>query len=320
MLPHSERLAIEGFDEVYRVDLGGTVAFVAIHAVLRGISFGGIRIRPYHSEEAALGDALALARAMSRKVVSAGIEGGGAKAVVIAPFPDRADAMRRLGAFIESLAGRYWCGGDLGFTDDDNACLRETTGYLACGALADYTARSVHDAMGVLGDPRVVAIQGMGSVGHPLATALQEEGAQVVAADLKPVEGFNSVEPEEVYDVLCDVFSPCAAGGVLNAATIPRLRCNLVCGGANNPLAGPEDADRLQARGIAYAPDFIANAGATILGASRALGQADRVEARFKALGELLREVIDRASSEDRSPHHVAVEVADQKIAALRAS
>ena len=55
-------------------------------------------------------------------------------------------------------------------------------------------------------------------------------------------------------------------GGALSEETIPRLRCRVVCGGANNPLATDEDADRLRRRGILYVPDFLANAGAVIDG------------------------------------------------------
>src|SRR5262249_54908004 len=101
-----QALSIDGFEEVYRISCAGSTAFVALHAVLSGRAFGGIRIRPYAAEDDALADALLLARAMSRKVVMAGIPGGGAKSVLIEPAQGRAEAVRALGAFIESLGGR----------------------------------------------------------------------------------------------------------------------------------------------------------------------------------------------------------------------
>ena len=81
----AERIRIPGYDEVWRVDLEGTIAFVCLHAIIRNRTFGGIRVRSYPEEKEALRDAMALSLAMSRKVALTGIEGGGAKTVVIAP-------------------------------------------------------------------------------------------------------------------------------------------------------------------------------------------------------------------------------------------
>lgn len=301
------------FDEIHRVECGDTVAFVVLHAVLRGRAFGGIRIRDYPGEEAALDDAKRLARAMSRKVVMAGIEGGGGKAVMIAPRGDRAEAVRRLGAFIESLGGRYYCGSDLGFTRDDLATLAGETKYVACGDLGPWSARTVRACMDVVAAPNTVAIQGFGAIGRPLAELLR--GSRVIAADLQPIAGVESVRAERIYDVPCDVFAPCAAGGVLDAETIPRLGCAAVCGGANNPLATDDDALRLRLRGITYVPDFIANSGATIKGASTAIGEEDRIEPRMAAVADTLREVLAAGGP---SPHHDAIRIAEARIAALR--
>jgi len=52
------------------------------------------------------------------------------------------------------------------------------------------------------------------------------------------------------------VFSPCAIGGVLTEESIPKLRCRVVAGSANNQLGSPEDAERLRVAGILYAPDY----------------------------------------------------------------
>lgn len=311
-------LTVDGFDEVYRIECGGTVAFLALHALIAGRSFGGIRIRDYLSEEHAVEDALLLARAMSRKVVLTGIEGGGGKTVLMAPKGDRARAVEELGRFVESLRGRYHCGPDYGFTAADGDVMRANTRYFAAGEVSHVTARSVLLAMRAVIEPSVVAVQGLGAVGQPLASELARSGARVIAADIVPVVGFESVAPEAIYDVECDVFAPCALGSVLDEATIPRLRCRVVCGGANNPFATEADAERLRARGITYVPDFIANAGATIHGVSTIVGEADRIEARLDHVATLTREVVERAAREGRSPHAVAVEMADTIIAAKR--
>lgn len=314
-----QKLAVDGFDEVHRVECAGSVAFVAIHALLCGRSFGGVRIRAYATEDDALTDALALARAMSRKVVMAGIAGGGAKAVLMQPSGDRAAAVRQLGEFIESLGGRYLCGPDYGFTAADETVLRSATRHVASGNLAPATARSVIQAMRAVCEPRVVAVQGLGAVGLPLARTLRDAGVRVVATDLRPVEGFETVLPEAIYGVECDVFAPCATGGVLNSGTIPRLRCRVVCGAANNPLASDEDAELLLGRGIVYVPDFLANCGATIQGASTALGETHLIGKRMAAVADVTRALLREAEATRSSPHHVALAWADREIARLRA-
>jgi len=59
----------------------------------------------------------------------------------------------------------------------------------------------------------------------------------------------------------CDIYAPCALGGVLNEESIPRLKCRAVVGGANNQLSSPEVAEQLMSRGILYAPDYVVNVG-----------------------------------------------------------
>lgn len=315
-----QRIDIPGYDEVVRVPCGSSVAFVAIHSLVGGRALGGIRIREYDDEQAALDDALRLALAMSRKVAFHGLPAGGAKTVLMRPRRGRAAAVEALGAFIESLDGRYHCGPDLGFGPDDETALRRTTSHLACTTgLGEATARGVHAAITAICPPRAVAIQGLGAVGLPLARLLAADGVRVVASDIRPVPGFEVVPPTSIFDVDCDVFAPCAQGGVLDAETIERLHCRVVCGAANNPLASDADAERLRARGILYVPDFVANAGAVIVGGSLAAGEGSLAEGRLAAIGERVIEVLERADEEGRSPHAVAVEEADRLLAAARA-
>ncbi|MEZ4382361.1 MAG: Glu/Leu/Phe/Val dehydrogenase dimerization domain-containing protein [Nannocystaceae bacterium] len=316
-------IPVQGFAQVLRLDCAGATAFLAIHATIDGRAFGGIRIRDYADDEAALADALALARAMSRKAVLAGIRGGGAKTVLVCPAPSRRRAaLVALAEQIESLGGRYLAGGDYGFTKEDDAVVRERTRYLASGDLDDATAAGVEAAMCARAAPERVAIQGLGRVGARLAQRLCERGVEVLAADPRPPARLPAavelVAPAAIAACEADVFAPCAHGGLLDAATIDRLRCRLVCGAANNPLAAEADADRLVRRAIAYVPDFVANAGALIDGASRALGEAALIGARMAALPLLVRELLDRAEAEGRSPHRVAIELADRRLADLR--
>lgn len=299
-------MRIPGYEEVHRIPCGDSVAFVALHAVVQGRAFGGVRIQEYASENEALEDALALSRAMTRKVLLAGIEGGGGKTVLRKP-QNREQALRDLGDFIESLGGRYFCGPDYGFTAADTTVLKSRTRYVACADLAPATAETVKISMEAVLRPRVVAIQGLGSVGRPLADALRADGVRVIASDLRG----GDVPPDAIFDVECDVFAPCATGGVLTPETVRRLRCRLVCGAANNPLASDDVAPLL---GLRYVPDFIANSGATIQGASTSIGEAHLIPRRIAAVGDLVRDVMARAERENRSPHFVAIDLADERL------
>jgi len=316
-------LRVDGFDQILRLDCAGATAFLAIHSHVEGRAFGGIRIRDYASEDDALTDALSLALAMSRKAMVAGIRGGGAKTVLLLPEPQRRrDALIALAAAIESLDGRYCAGGDYGFTPEDAAIVDEHTRFLASGDLDDATAAGVEASLCALFEPRTVAVQGLGRVGRVLAQRLLRRGITVYGADPRPAEdlpsGLTLVDPATIASIECDVFAPCAHGGLLDRATIDGLRCRLVCGAANNPFAQEVDAERLHSRGIPYVPDFIANAGGLIRGASLTLHENDEIPGRMAALPELVRTIIARATAEDRSSHRVAIELADERLAARR--
>ncbi|MFT7465031.1 MAG: leucine dehydrogenase [Pseudohongiellaceae bacterium] len=320
-MPTSEVLEVPGYEAVWRVDCAGAVAFVALHAVLRGHAFGGIRIADYATEQEALNDALALSRAMSRKVVLTGIEGGGGKSVLMAPGPDldRSACVAALGEFIESLDGRYCCGPDLGFSAADDVALRSTTSHVAADGMSASTANSVLASMlAACPEPRRVAIAGLGAVGLPLAQLLRARGVEVLAADVRPVAGFELLDPQTIHRQECDVFAPCAAGAVLNETTIPELQCGVICGGANNPCASADDIERLHERGIVYVPDMVANCGAAIVGASATLGESQLIAERLAAVGPRMTEILLAAAERSSSPHHVAVELADARIEELR--
>ncbi|MBI3930822.1 MAG: Glu/Leu/Phe/Val dehydrogenase [Chloroflexi bacterium] len=277
---------------VFCCDTGtGLNAIIAIHDTTLGPALGGARMWPYQSEEAAILDVLRLARAMTYKAAAAGLNLGGGKAVIIGdPAKDKSIGLfRSLGRFIESLNGRYITTEDVGTSIDDMQHIRAETTHVtglplswgSSGDTSPLTGFGVYQGMKacvkeVFGadslQGRTVAIQGFGKVGSHLARYLHDEGARIVATDVNEEAsqraqqefGATLVNADEIYDVECDVFSPCALGAVLNARTIPRLKCQIVAGGANNQLEEDEDGDRLQQRGILYAPDYIINAGGII--------------------------------------------------------
>jgi leucine dehydrogenase len=171
---------------------------------------------------------------------------------------------------------------------------------------------------------RTVAVQGVGAVGGPLARALAEAGARPILADVDDVRakeladelGCDHVPADEIVDVQCDVFSPCATGAVLSETTIPRLRCRVVAGAANNQLAEPEDAERLAERGIVYAPDYVVNAGGVIhLVGFELLGEdRERVDQRLRGIADTLTEVFEKADADGLSAAAAADAIVEQRL------
>lgn len=265
-------------------------AIIAIHSTKLGPACGGIRMWNYSSEEEALDDVLKLSLAMTLKNSAAGLDLGGGKCVVIGdPFKDKTEELLlALGDFVQSLGGTYITAEDIGITSDDLAVIARRTKYVAglpeyMGGMGDC---SPYTALGVLysiktalefvyGSPslerKTVAVQGLGKVGGNLAKLLLEEGARVIGSDIVEEKcqeiknlGVEIVPPEAIFSAACDVFSPCAKGGIINERTIPTLNCKIICGGANNQLEKDEDISLLEQKGILYIPDFIANAGGII--------------------------------------------------------
>ncbi len=326
----------------------GLSAIIAIHDTTLGPALGGARMWPYQSEEEAILDALRLGRAMTYKSSAAGLNLGGGKTVIIGdPNKDKSPGLfRSLGKFIESLNGRYITTEDVGTTVGDMQYIRTETTHvtglpLAWGSSGDpspLTGFGVYQGMKacareVFGSDslrdRTVAIQGVGKVGSHLAGHLREEGAKIIATDVneeaarraKQEFGATVVKPDEIYDVECDILSPCALGGVLNDETIPRLKCQIVAGGANNQLAEDEHGDLLQKRGILYAPDYIVNAGGVINISVELTGyNAGQARAQTAEIYHTMERVIALAKAEQISTAKVADRIAEENIEQARKS
>jgi leucine dehydrogenase len=316
-------------------------AIVAIHSTVLGPAVGGTRLYPYRTEDEALLDALRLSRGMTQKNAAADLPFGGGKAVIIGESgrAEREPVFRAHGRFIERLSGRFITGEDVGTSPEDMEHIRKETSHV--GGLAGrggdpspWTARGVLRAMKAAAkerwgsdsvEGRLVAIQGCGHVGRHLAKLLKEEGARIVVADPEPARveavvreaGATSVEPAAIYDVPGAIFAPCALGGVLNEATIPRLAFEIVAGAANNQLRDEEDGRRLLERDILYAPDFVANAGGIIRATIDLLGwEPSKVSARIDGIYDTMRRVLEAARRDGVPPSVAADRLAEERIAA----
>ena len=124
------------------------------------------------------------------------------------------------------------------------------------------------------------------------------------------------VPNDDVYRTPCDIFAPCAIGGILNARTIPGLACQVVAGSANNQLERDEDADLLHQRGILYCPDYVANAGGAMAFGLMHQGVVEESEIRRRivGIGNSLREILDEARSSDSSPLHASARRVEERL------
>lgn len=328
---------LHGYDKI-----SGLKAIIAIHSTALGPALGGTRFFPYESEEDAVEDVLRLSRGMTYKAAAAGLDLGGGKAVIIGdPRQDKTERLfRAYGRIVDSLQGRYITAEDVGTTTQDMDIVRRETRWalgssVALGGSGDpspVTARGLHAATRAVarklwGDEdlagRRFAVQGVGKVGSAFVQLLVESRAEVVVTDAYPpaidsaVEtfGVKPVESEEIYEVDCDFFSPCALGATLNEKTIPKLNCSAIVGSANNQLATEDDARRLAERQILYAPDFVVNAGGLINVYDELSGYSKtRALHRVDSIFDATMNILDTAEEHGINPNEAAVKVADDRI------
>ncbi|MEM7523697.1 MAG: Glu/Leu/Phe/Val dehydrogenase dimerization domain-containing protein [Pseudomonadota bacterium] len=327
----------------------GLRGVIAIHNTALGPAAGGCRMYPYPSEEDALKDVLRLSRGMTLKNAAAGLPLGGGKCVIIADpaSPEKPDRLRAMARHIQRLGGSYWTAIDVGVGPEDADVMAEASDYVFARASefadddppAHYTAlggfqgiravaahvRGTDDMTGL-----TVAVQGVGQTGADLIAQLCAVGAEVVAADVNGAAldkvaaafGVRVAPPEDIHKEHVDVFAPCALGGVLNDETIPELNCKGIAGLANNQLERPEHAEMLQKRGVAYAPDFVVNAGGVMRATLPIFATHDRDLALIKINGvyDAVREILRRADAERTPTEAIAEAIALERVRAAATS
>lgn len=334
-------------EKIYHVEdsATGLQGYIAVHSTQLGPAAGGLRMRPYDSPDEALTDVKRLSRGMTYKNAAADLPLGGGKAVIIGdPMRDKTPALlRAFGQAIDILKGQYFTAEDMGMSPADMAHLAEVTPYVAglstgefaSGDPSPITARGIFNAVRTAqkhhsGSPELngitVSVQGLGNVGWHLCVLLNAAGAKLIVTDTnadqlsraRVVLGATTVEPDQIYSVTADIFAPCAIGGILNSETIPILKVAAIAGGANNQLGSPLDGAALHARGILYAPDFVANGGGIINVATEILRISDRtafVDEKLSALDMTMQTILTQAKAESICPDAVAVATVRAKMA-----
>lgn len=326
----------------------GLKAIIAIHDTTLGPALGGTRMWMYPSEEAAIEDALRLARGMTYKNAAAGLNLGGGKAVIIGnPHTDKNEAMfRAFGRYIQGLNGRYITAEDVGTTVEDMDLIHEETDYVtgispafgSSGNPSPMTAYGVYRGMKAAAKEafgtdslagKTVAVQGVGNVAYHLCRHLYEEGAQLIVTDIQQAAvqravnefGAKAVEPAEIYDVDCDIYAPCALGAVLNDETIPTIKAKVIAGSANNQLKNSLHGEQLHEKGIIYAPDYVINAGGVINVADELIGyNRERTLKKVENIYDNITKVFEIAKRDNIPTYKAANRMAEERIARMRYS
>ncbi|WP_251551304.1 branched-chain amino acid dehydrogenase [Neobacillus muris] len=326
----------------------GLKAIIAIHDTTLGPALGGTRMWTYASEEAAIEDALRLARGMTYKNAAAGLNLGGGKTVIIGdPRKDKSEELfRAFGRYIQGLNGRYITAEDVGTTVADMDLIHEETDYVtgispafgSSGNPSPVTAYGVYRGMKAAAkeafgsdslEGKVVAVQGVGNVAYTLCRYLHEEGAQLIVTDInkeavnRAVEEFGAAaaDPNDIYGVECDIYAPCALGATINDQTIPLLKAKVIAGSANNQLKDSSHGDMIHEMGIVYAPDYVINAGGVINVADELYGyNHDRAMKKVEQIYNSIEKVIE-ISKRDGIPTYLAADrLAEERIEKVRNS
>ena len=325
----------------------GLKAIIGIHNTTLGPALGGTRMWQYKSEWEALNDVLRLSRGMTYKSAITGLNLGGGKAVIIGDAKtQKNDAlMRKFGEFVNSLSGKYLTAEDVGMETRDMDIIREVTPHVTgvseaiggSGNPSPVTAYGVYMGMKAAAKYRFgsdnlagkkVLVQGVGHVGETLVKHITDEGAQVILNDINEARleelskkyGANVVLGNDIYGLDVDIYAPCALGATLNDQSISQLKAKVIAGAANNQLANElKHGKLLREKGIAYAPDFLINAGGIINVYAEVVGY-DKAESlkRTENIYNTTLDIFNLADKESITTHQATFNIAQARIDARK--
>jgi leucine dehydrogenase len=325
----------------------GLKAIIGIHNTTLGPALGGTRMWQYKSEWDALNDVLRLSRGMTYKSAITGLNLGGGKAVIIGDAKtQKNDAlMSKFGEYVNSLSGRYITAEDIGMETRDMDVIREVTPHVTgvseaiggSGNPSPVTAYGVYMGMKAAAKYRFgtdnlegkkVLVQGVGHVGETLVKHITDEGAKVILNDINEVRleelskkyGANVVLGYDIYGLDVDIYAPCALGATVNDESISQLKAKVIAGAANNQLADElKHGKLLREKGIAYAPDFLINAGG-IINVYAEIAGYDKAESikRTENIYNTTLDIFNLAEKENITTHQAAFNIAQSRIDARK--
>jgi leucine dehydrogenase len=322
----------------------GLKAIIGIHNTVMGPALGGTRMWNYANEWEALNDVLRLSRGMTYKSAITGLNLGGGKAVIIgdSKIHKTPEMITRFGEFVNSLSGKYITAEDVGTTTEDMDRIRKVTPYVTgisqaiggSGNPSPVTAYGVYMGMKAAAKYKFgsenlagkkVLVQGNGHVGETLIDYLTKEGAIVYVSDIHMDKMENMVSKygaiifkgDDLYSADVDIYSPCALGATLNDDTVYKIKAKVIAGAANNQLAVEGvHGSILSERGIAYAPDFLINAGG-IINVYGEIVKYEKGEAmrRTENIYNTTLEIFSFADANNLTTQQAAMQIAQNRIA-----
>ncbi|MFD0864140.1 Glu/Leu/Phe/Val dehydrogenase [Sungkyunkwania multivorans] len=327
----------------------GLKAIIGIHNTVLGPALGGTRMWTYNSEWDALNDVLRLSRGMTFKSAITGLNLGGGKAVIIgdAKTQKTPALMKRFGEFVHSLGGKYITAEDVGMETADMDLVRDVTPYVtgisesrggagnpspitAYGVFMGMKAAAKHQFGSDVLEDKKVLVQGIGHVGETLVEHLTNEGAKVVISDINEERlqaisvkyGASIFRGKDLYEADMDIYAPCALGATINDESIAKLKARVIAGAANNQLANEvRHGAMLKDKGIAYAPDFLINAGGIInvYAELEGYGKKEIIQKTENIYNTTL-EIFAHAAKNNCTTHQSALSIAQSRIEARKSS
>jgi leucine dehydrogenase len=347
-----EKIGNDGFEQIIYCNDSqtGLRAIIAIHSTVLGPGVGGCRMWNYSNEDEALTDVLRLSKGMTYKAAISNLNWGGGKSVIIGdPKKDKTrPLLEKFGEYVDRLGGNYVTAKDVGIASPDLKLVKNKTKHVlgidgesgSSGDPSPATAFGTYWGMRACAKRAFgtdslkglkIAIQGLGSVAFNLIDYLKKDGAFVVGCDVDQATteravtkyGIEVVQPDAIYDVNCDIFSPNALGAVINKGTIPRIKAKVIAGAANNQLATDADGDALLKKGTIYAPDYAINAGGliNIYYEAETPGRYDKERAysHIRRIEQTISEILERAQSEKKPAQFIANQMVEERLAAGKA-
>ncbi len=321
----------------------GLKAIIGIHNTVLGPALGGTRMWKYANEWEALNDVLRLSRGMTYKSAITGLNLGGGKAVIIgdSKIEKTPEMIAKFGQYVGSLSGKYITAEDVGTTTGDMDLIRLQTPHVTgvsiekggSGNPSPVTAYGVYMGMKAAAkykfgsevlEGKKVLVQGIGHVGETLVDYLTAEGAKVIISDINEARleeignkyGSKIYSSDDLYSADVDIYAPCALGATINDETIYKIKAKIIAGAANNQLANENiHGAILQDRSIAYAPDFLINAGG-IINVYAEISGYDMVESmrRTENIYNTTLEIFDYADANKMTTHQAAMRIAQNRI------
>ncbi len=322
----------------------GLKAIIGIHNTILGPALGGTRMWKYANEWEALNDVLRLSRGMTYKSAISGLNLGGGKAVIIgdAKTEKTPEMITKFAQYINSLSGKYITAEDVGTTTGDMDLIRDVTPFVTgisesrggSGNPSPVTAYGVYMGMKAaakfkFGSDKLqgkrIMVQGIGHVGETLVDLITKEGALVQITDINEARlqeiaakyGAKIYNGADLYSADVDIYAPCALGATINDATIHKIKAQVIAGAANNQLANEKiHGQILKEKGIAYAPDFLINAGGIINVYGEIVGYGkEEAMKRTENIYNTTLEIFSFAEAQEVTTHQAALSIAENRIA-----